>query len=154
MQASEASARLKIANAPPVKGSLIALIGAPAAALLITTVAGWEGKRNDPYKDIVGVWTVCYGDTKVAMRRYSDAECSAVLSDRLVAYAGPVLDRNPELAGHAEQLAAASSLAYNIGPSAYARSSVARTSRPGAGARRATASSPGRWLAASGSGAC
>lgn len=26
-------------------------------------VAGWEGKRNHAYRDIVGVWTICYGQT-------------------------------------------------------------------------------------------
>lgn len=99
-----------------------------AAALAIATpfVAGWEGKRNDPYRDIVGLMTVCYGETKVEMRRYSDAECTAMLEDSLVGYAEPVLKRNPQLQYHPNQLAAATSLAYNIGPANYARSTVAR----------------------------
>jgi len=58
-----------VAGAKP-KGKLPALIGTGAAAALIALVGAWEGKRNDPYRDIVGVWTVCYGETNVAMRRW------------------------------------------------------------------------------------
>lgn len=106
--------------------TLAGTIGTAAAAAAIAMVAGWEGKRNDPYQDIVGVWTVCYGETKVAMRRYSDAECTAMLDASLVGYAEPVLARNPELRDHPHQLAAAISLSYNIGNAAYNRSTVAR----------------------------
>lgn len=115
-------AKLELAGA----GRLVTLIGAGAAALLTTTVATWEGKRNDPYEDIAGIMTVCYGETQAPMRRYSDAECKALLQARLADYAAPVLARNPELRGHAPQVVAATSLAYNIGPEAYARSTVAR----------------------------
>lgn len=100
--------------------------GASIAAALIALVATWEGKENDPYKDIVGVWTVCYGETRVAMRRYTDTECEDMLADGLVDFAEPVLARNPELKGRPNQLVAAVSLSYNIGSRAYNRSTVAR----------------------------
>lgn len=119
-----------IQPSPPAMGAsgkkLTATVGAGAAALLIGLVGTWEGKRNDPYRDIVGVMTVCYGETRVEMRRYSDAECKAMLAEGLVDFAQPVLARNPELAGHDPQLAAAVSLAYNIGPAAYRKSNVAK----------------------------
>ena len=115
-----------VAGQPQGKGRLAALVGASAATALIATVAAWEGKSNVPYSDVIGVMTVCYGETQMPMRRYSDAECKAMLSDRLADYAGPVLRRNPELRGHDSQLVAASSLAYNIGAATYNRSSVAR----------------------------
>lgn len=105
---------------------LKALVGASAAGLLISTVALWEGKANDPYRDIVGVWTVCYGETRVPMRPYSDAECADMLANGLADFAQPVLARNPELQGRPNQLAAAVSLSYNIGSAAYNRSTVAR----------------------------
>lgn len=108
------------------KGRLAVLIGASAATALVATVAAWEGKSNVPYRDVVGILTVCYGETHQPMRRYTDAECKAMLEDRLADYAGPVLERNPELRGHDSQLVAASSLAYNIGVANYNRSSVAR----------------------------
>lgn len=112
---------------PPLKSNRLSLlIGTGAAAALIATTAAWEGKSNVPYSDVVGVMTVCYGETQQPMRRYSDAECKAMLADRLADYAGPVLARNPELRGHDSQVVAASSLAYNIGVANYRRSSVAR----------------------------
>lgn len=110
---------------PKGKARLAALVGT-AAAGLIAVVAQFEGKSNDPYFDIVGVATVCMGETRVPMRRYTDAECDEMLADGLADFAGPVLKRNPELKGHDPQLLAAVSLAYNIGPAAYNRSTVAK----------------------------
>jgi len=122
----------------PTKGRkrLAGITGAGAAALLIATVGHFEGKRNDPYLDIVKVRTVCYGETRVAMRHYTDAECDDMLADGLADFAAPVLARNPELRGHDAQLAAAVSLAYNIGGANYRKSTVARRF------------SEGRWRAA------
>lgn len=130
------------------KGKLIAMIGAPAAALLIGTVSQWEGKRNDPYRDIVGVMTVCYGETRVQMRRYTDAECEDMLAEGLTDFAGPVLARNPELRGRPNQLAAAVSLSYNIGIAAYRRSTVAK--RFGAGDYRGACDAFLSWSYAGG----
>lgn len=108
------------------KGKIIT--GAIAGALAIATpfVAKWEGLRTDPYKDIGGVMTVCYGETNIPMRKYTPAECEAMLRDSLGGYAKGVLERNPNLKDRPFQLAAASSLAYNIGVSAYRGSTVAR----------------------------
>jgi len=113
---------------PPSPGRkrLAAVIGTAAVAGMIAVVAQFEGKSNDPYRDLVGVWTVCYGETRVAMRRYSDAECRDMLAEGLADFAGPVLKRNPELEGHDPQVIAATSLAYNIGIAAYNRSTVAK----------------------------
>jgi lysozyme len=60
------------------KAKAVGIIGAAALAISAPLVAKWEGKRNDPYRDIVGVPTVCYGDTRdVTMgRRVGDAECT------------------------------------------------------------------------------
>lgn len=111
---------------PKGRARLNKTVGIGAAGLLIAFVGAWEGKSNDPYKDIVGVWTVCYGETRVEMRRYTDAECKDMKANALVDFAEPVLKRNPELRGRDNQLAAAVSLSYNIGNAAYARSTVAR----------------------------
>lgn len=97
-----------------------------AVPLAAYFLAPWEGKINDPYTDIVGVRTVCYGETRVEMRRYTDAECLAMLNKAVAEFANQVLQCTPILANHPYQLAAATSLAYNIGVGAYCRSTVDR----------------------------
>lgn len=122
----QAPAAIVPMDAPsPGKGKLIAIVGT-AAAGLIAVVAQWEGKSNAPYADLIGKATVCYGETNVPMRRYSDDECKDMLAGSLANYAGAVLKRNPELRGHDPQVIAASSLTYNIGIAAYNRSTVAK----------------------------
>lgn len=109
------------------KQKLAGTVGAAAAALLIGTVAMWEGVNTKPHWDNIGkVWDVCYGDTAIELREYTEEECRDTLARRLTDYAKPVLKRNPELAGHDPQLVAATSLAYNIGVGSYNRSTVAK----------------------------
>lgn len=107
------------------------LIGAGvAAALAIATplIANWEGKRNVAYRDVAGIPTICYGSTKgVKMGdRKTDAQCSELLSGEIREHMEPVLRCTPILADRPYQLAAATSLTYNIGGAAYCRSTVAR----------------------------
>ena len=102
--------------------------GAIAAAVLIATpfIAKWEGKSNDPYFDLAHVQTVCFGETRVQMRRYTDAECNAMLAKAVEGFARPVAASTPTIANRPYQLAAASSFAYNVGNGAYQSSSARR----------------------------
>lgn len=64
-----------------------AIIGATGAVVLAVTalIQPWEGKENRAYRDIVGVWTICYGETqgvKPGMVR-TDAECEAMVLERV-----------------------------------------------------------------------
>lgn len=99
---------------------------AAALVLAVPLIGKWEGKRNDPYLDIVKVPTVCYGETRVEMRRYSDAECLAMLHKGVREFAEPVARCTPRIADRPYQLAAATSLAYNVGVAAYCRSTADR----------------------------
>lgn len=99
---------------------------AAAVPVAVFFIGPWEGKENDPYTDIAGVRTVCYGETRVEMRRYSDAECLAMLNKAVEGFANQVLQCTPILANHPYQLAAATSLSYNIGIGAYCRSTAAK----------------------------
>lgn len=108
-------------------GGASALALAAAAAIIST----WEGKSNTPYFDSVGVATVCYGETRVEMRRYSDDECTAMLAEGAKDFQKGVLQQNPRLATDPYQWAAHTSLAYNVGLGTYARSSVAKLYREG-----------------------
>lgn len=115
------------------KKKAVAIIGAGALALAAPFIATWEGKRNDPYRDIVGVWTVCYGDTRGVTpgKRLSDGECTDRLYAQIADHARPVIACVPQLAGHDAELAASVSLAYNIGTNAFCRSTVAKRFRSG-----------------------
>ncbi|MEN3973126.1 lysozyme [Sphingomicrobium sp. XHP0235] len=107
------------------KGGAAAAI---AAMLAIATpfVAGWEGKSNTPYFDSVGVKTVCFGETRVEMRRYTDAECNALLRKGLEEFGAKVARLSPGIEDSPYEWAAHTSFAYNVGTGAYGKSSVRR----------------------------
>lgn len=107
---------------------LTALVGLTAATVLYDVVPMFEGKENVGYIDMVGVPTKCFGDTEdvVVGFLYTDEQCYESLERGLVKHAKPVLEATPVLKDHPMQLAAAVSLAYNIGASAYKNSTVAR----------------------------
>ncbi len=115
------------------RGTLAVMVGAPAAALLLSIVPAFEGMRNDPYLDVVRVRTVCFGHTgaDIETRHYSDAECRAMLEKDLARHAAPVLACTPELKGKPYQTAAAVSFAYNAGTTAWCTSGMARDFRQG-----------------------
>lgn len=134
----------------PSKGGLAALVGAPAAALLLATVPAFEGMRNDPYLDIVKVKTVCFGHTgaDIQNRHYSDAECKALLDADLAKHASPVLACTPQLKGKPYQTVAAVSFAYNVGTAAYCTSGIARDFKRGDD--KAACAGLSRWVYAGG----
>jgi lysozyme len=125
-----------------------ALGSAASAALLLATLTGYEGKRNVGYRDIVGIPTACMGDTKdvVVGKFYSDAECQMRLERQALVHVTEVQRCTPTITGN--QLVAAGSLAYNIGGSAYCRSTVAR--RFNAGDRRGACNAFLAWNRAGG----
>ena len=97
-----------------------------ALAALVSFLAVWEGKSNDPYRDVVNVPTVCYGETNVPMRRYTDEECLQMLRASAQRYMAGVMQATPGIENDPLQLAAHAELAYNIGIEGYRRSSVRR----------------------------
>lgn len=103
-------------------------VGLTAAMLAIATpfVGEWEGKRNSPYADAVGVKTVCYGETRVEMRRYTDRECEELLAIGLTDFGSQVAQLSPGIERSPYEWAAHTSFAYNVGIGAYGRSSVRR----------------------------
>lgn len=100
-------------------------------ALAAPVVMHWEGLENDPYKDIVGVTTVCYGETKgVEQRRYTDAECAEMLMRRLHGFEAEVGRCVPaEAPVHVK--AAVLSWAYNVGSEAACNSTLMRKLQAG-----------------------
>jgi lysozyme len=107
-----------------VKGP--ALTGA-ALALTLTTVTHWEGVKYRVYRDIVGVPTYCYGETKNPKwgHVYSPQECKDILIPRLQEFNDGVnscvhVELSPS------RRAASVSLAYNIGIGAFCKSTYVK----------------------------
>ena len=125
----------ELPKAPPPSPfpALLALIGASALAVVVPTVQSWEGRENVPYRDIVGIWTVCDGDTEnvVPGEVQTDAQCDARLERQLIAHTRPVLACVPQLKDRPNALAASISLAYNIGTTGYCGSTAAKKFRAG-----------------------
>lgn len=105
---------------------------AAAIAAAATFIGGWEGKRNIAYQDIVGVWTVCYGETKGVRPgdTYSDAECSEMLEEEIVAYEKG-LDRCLTADVPIGAKIAFVSWTYNVGVGAACRSTLVRKASAG-----------------------
>src|SRR3954469_12814101 len=93
--------------------ALAAIVGTAAAAILVPEVQRHEGRSLVPYRDIVGIWTVCDGDTKnvIPGQAQTDGQCDARLEQQLIAHAKPVMQCVPALKDRPNQLAASVSLA-------------------------------------------
>lgn len=100
-------------HAGPLVGSL--LVAMLLAAMLIQP---WEGRVLKPYRDIVGVLTVCDGHTgNVEQRTYTEAECDALFASDL-GEAWRTVQRCYIGAMTEYQAAALMSLAFRTGPGA------------------------------------
>ena len=110
-----------------------AFTGLTAAALAIAAalIGGFEGKRNVPYKDPVGILTVCYGHTgkDIQQRPYSDAECLALLQKDVEKHADALACIKTPLQLR-EQIAFIS-LAYNIGQAKFCGSTLVKKANAG-----------------------
>ena len=108
------------------------LVGA-AGALAVSAaglgfIGGWEGKENEPYRDIAGVWTVCYGSTGahvISGGTRTDEECLSLLDEDVNRFEAAV-NRCTPAPKTQNQFDALVSLSFNIGEQAYCRSTLAR----------------------------
>lgn len=94
-------------------------VGVAAGVLLLAggLIAKWEGVRYEPYQDVVGVWTVCYGHTGnvVPGKKYTIDECKALLREDMLEANGHVRRCVARLMPEGVE-AALTSLVFNVGP--------------------------------------
>ena len=133
-----------------MKGKVIAASAAAILALAATIVRPWEGSSLPVYKDIVGVPTVCYGhtgpDVVVGQPARTPAECEALLTGDLAVAYGHV--RRCIVGGTNYQLAAVTSLAFNVGPRAVCGSTLQH--KANAGDWNGACAEISRWVYAGG----
>lgn len=97
------------------------------ATLAVAVVGGFEGLRQSAYRDVVGIPTACYGETRgIRMgMKFTKTECNDMLLKRLDEFADGM-----EACTHVpltdERYVALLSFSYNVGTAAYCHSSVAR----------------------------
>lgn len=114
-----------MASQAPKVGPKGIAAGALAALLAVAAfVKPWEGTEPIPYRDLVGIWTVCTGHTgNVERRPYTPAECDALLRDDvLVALSG--VSRCIERPVHHGGWIALGSWAFNVGVRAACKSTL------------------------------
>jgi len=107
------------------RSRLVGAVGAAAIAL----VGAWEGLRLTAYRDVVGIPTVCYGETHGVKLgdRHSKADCDAMLLASLKKHErGMRRCLNRPDAIPAKSYVAFVSLTYNIGVGAFCRSTARR----------------------------
>ncbi|WP_159282191.1 lysozyme [Rahnella variigena] len=122
-----------MAMSPALRKKIIGVAGGGALAIATVMIPSLEGVEYKPYQDIAGVWTVCYGHTGndiILNKTYTQAECKAILDKDLVPFAKSV-DRSVKVPTNEYQKAALISFSYNVGVTAFERSSLLRNLNAG-----------------------
>jgi lysozyme len=104
------------------------LLGSLAGSALVASVAMWEGTEYTPYRDVVGVLTVCNGYTGpdiVPGKTYGKAECDLLLKKELTEHGLGVL-KCTQVPLNQNQYDAFASFAYNVGVGAYCKSTLVK----------------------------
>lgn len=112
-----------------LRNKIAASIGGGAIAIatvMLSGNGGLEGREYVPYKDVVGVLTVCDGHTGpdiIHGKRYTDKECDALTRQDLNRIAAQVY-RHIKVPTTETQRAAIYSFAYNVGATATINSTL------------------------------
>jgi len=127
---------------PALLRSRVAAAALAGALSMAAALAMWfEGYEPVPYKDPVGIWTVCHGHTAAGGmgaieqgRYYSAEECAAFL-DRDLQSAFAALDRHVTRALPDKTRAAIVSFIFNVGETKFKNSTLLRLLNAGEGLR-------------------
>lgn len=98
----------------------------------VAFIAPWEGMEKVPYRDMVGVLTWCYGETRGTPKaEYTEAECAAMLATGIGQFYDGLMRcvHTPLTQG---QAVAVTSWAYNVGLGAACSSTLVRKLNAGA----------------------
>jgi lysozyme len=112
---------------------LFPVVAATAAvAIALPIIKQWEGRSLVAYTDIVGVWTICDGETRGV--RPGDTvtaeQCDRMTEAAVAEYEAAIRPCLPEVMPHKTR-AAFVVTAYNIGVDGFCKSTMARKARAG-----------------------
>lgn len=116
------------ATQPKPKKAVIAAGLAAMAALATPIYEQWEGVEHRAYRDVVGIWTICAGDTRNVTpgQVATPAECTQRTAKIMEEYGLAVYETSPQVINHPHMWAALTIHTANIGKTGYARSTTAR----------------------------
>lgn len=106
----------------------VCLGGSVIAALIATPfIVKWEGEKNLAYQDIVGVWTICSGETRNVYRGMykTDSECEELTRNAVQKFSDGI-DNLVIVPMTPQYHAALTSWSYNVGLGAAANSTLIR----------------------------
>ncbi len=109
-----------------LKQKLTVLVSAGATAIALTVIAHFEGVRYEPYEDVGGVLTVCYGHTGkdiIPNKVYSKDECNELLESDFQRTKQQV-DKLVKVPTDDYTKAALYSFAFNVGTGAFSKSTM------------------------------
>lgn len=117
----------------PLKKNLAAISTAAVIALATPFIAKWEGLETKAYRDIVGIPTVCYGETRgVKMGdTYTKEQCVVMLQKSVAEYYNGLLPyiSNPDIPVGVQ--ASLVELAYNVGINTAGKSTMMKLANQG-----------------------
>ena len=107
-----------------------------ASLLALPVIVMWEGTELTAYKDIVGVWTICSGETQNVYKgqTMTAQQCEELTFKRVSEFAQGI-DDMVDVPMSAQYHAALTSWAYNVGLDAAKRSTLIRKLNEGDAAR-------------------
>ncbi|WP_308351958.1 lysozyme [Serratia marcescens] len=135
---------------PILKKRLLGAATGGAIAIAAVLIPSLEGVEYKPYRDVVGVLTVCYGHTGpdiIPDKTYTEAECKAMLDKDLQPFARSV-ERSVKVPANEYQKAALISFSYNVGVKAFESSTLLK--KLNAGDSRGACDEMRRWNKAGG----
>ncbi|POX19605.1 lysozyme [Serratia marcescens] len=135
---------------PILKKRLLGSVAGGAIAIAAVLIPSLEGVEYKPYRDVVGVLTVCYGHTGpdiIPDKTYTEAECEAMLDKDLQPFARSV-ERSVKVPASEYQKAALISFSYNVGVKAFESSTLLK--KLNAGDSRGACDEMRRWNKAGG----
>lgn len=114
----------------PLAAASAAVIGVAGLALIKQS----EGVRYRAYRDVVGVWTVCYGHTGpdiIHTKLYTEAECNTILLSDIRKHQVVIVPGSPRNCIRnapltANQRDAVTSFIINVGTTAFCKSTMAK----------------------------